>query len=379
MTVGFHSPLPPAPSGVADYSAALLEALRERTDVAINPLNPANVELYHLGNNQLHAPIYKRLMKRPGAAVLHDAVLHHFFLGAMPQELYTAEFVYNYGEWSRELAVNLWRQRSRSSQAVRYFRYPMLRRVGEVAHTVIVHNPGAARMVKEHAPGATIVEIPHLLPPAAAPDPAEVFRLRLRLGVRSHATMFGVFGYLRESKRLHAILSAFEAVHRQAPESVLLVAGRFASSDLERGVAPLLDHPGVRRAGYLDEEKFLLHAAGTDVCVNLRYPPAGETSGIAIRLMGLGKPVLVTAGEEVSRLPENACLRIDAGPGEREMLAHTMLWLAQDPAARRVIGANAAEHIARYHDAGECAERYLEALRELPQRPVKPQRSLRAH
>ena len=33
MTVGFHSPLPPAATGVAAYAATLLAALRERGEV----------------------------------------------------------------------------------------------------------------------------------------------------------------------------------------------------------------------------------------------------------------------------------------------------------------------------------------------------------
>jgi glycosyltransferase involved in cell wall biosynthesis len=379
VTVGFHSPLPPAASGVADYSAALLEQLREHLDVAINPINPANVELYHLGNNELHRPIYKRLMQDPGVVVLHDAVLHHFFLGAMPEDLYVAEFVYNYGEWGRDLALDLWRNRARSGQDPRYFRYPMLRRVGEVARAVIVHNPAAARMVREHAPEAAVVEIPHLFDRSAPPDPVDVTRLRARLGVGTHGVVFGVFGYLRESKRLYSTLRAFEAVRALVPEAALLIAGRFASSDLERGVAPLLDAPGVHRTGFLDEAEFGLYSAATDVCVNLRYPPAGETSGIGIRMMGLGKPTVVTAGEEVSRFPEKACVRVDSGPGEREMLAHYLVWLAGDPGARRTMGREAEWYVAREHGIEKCAARYVEVLGSVPQRRTKRQRSLGAH
>jgi glycosyltransferase involved in cell wall biosynthesis len=364
---------------VADYSATLLEALRERVEVAINPLNPANVELYHLGNNELHTPIYKRLMKEPGVAVLHDAVLQHFFLGAMPEEVYVAEFVHNYGEWHRGLAQELWNNRARSGQDPRYFRYPMLRRVGEVAPAVIVHNSAAARMVREHTPQANVVEIPHLYAPVAAPDEAAVQALRRRFGVDPRAALFGVYGYLRESKRLYSILRAFEVVRRGAREVALLVAGRFASSDLERGAAGLLEQPGVHRVGYLEEGEFLLHAAATDVCINLRYPVAGETSGIAVRLMGMGKVVLLTEGEAVARFPDDACVRIDSGVAEREMLAHMMAWLARDAEARREIGTRAADYVGREHDVGRCADRYVEVLRVAPQRKVKRQRSMRAH
>jgi hypothetical protein len=99
-----------------------------------------------------------------------------------------------------------------------------------------------------------------------------------------------------------------------------------------------------------------------DACVNLRYPAAGETSGISIRLMSLGKPVLVTASEEVSRFPAAACLRVDAGITEEEMLADYMVWLAKFPDDARSIGQRAAEHIREFHGAGRVAGLYWQAL-----------------
>ena len=109
--VGFYSPLPPARTGVADYSAALVLALRARVEVETNPASPRGVPLYHMGNNRLHAAIYRRALDHPGVVVLHDAVLHHFFLGALEEQAYVEEFTYNYGAWHRELALRLWRER----------------------------------------------------------------------------------------------------------------------------------------------------------------------------------------------------------------------------------------------------------------------------
>ena len=153
MKVGFYSPLPPARTGVADYSAALLRALAPLGEVEVNA-RQADICLYHLGNNRLHAEIYQRALENPGVVVLHDAVLHHFLLGSLSEREYIAEFTYNYGAWSEDLARDLWRQRAGSAADPRYFRYPLLKRVAERSRAVIVHNPGAARMVAQHAPGA---------------------------------------------------------------------------------------------------------------------------------------------------------------------------------------------------------------------------------
>ena len=89
---------------------------------------------------------------------------------------------------------------------------------------------------------------------------------------------------------------------------------------------------------------------------------AGETSMIAIRLMGLGKPVMMSAGQETSRFPESACVRVDTGQAEEEMLASTIVWLDADRGAARDIGKRAAQHIAEEHALDRIAGRYREIL-----------------
>lgn len=376
LTVGFHAPLPPAPTGVADYAAALLAALRPLGDVRPGAAT-AGVDLYHIGNNQLHRDIHRRALERPGVSVLHDAVLNHFYLGTFDEEQYVREFVYNYGAWDAGLARSLWRGRARSATDPVYFERPMLKRIAERSLAVIVHNPGAAARVKAHAPQAIVEEIPHLFcPPALAPI-YEVERLRNVLTAQGRAGgfaclgrsqpsdrgafLFGVFGHLRESKRLAAILRAFDNVRRSA-NIALLIAGEFASSDLQRSLAPIAALPGVVRVGHLTEPDFWLYASAVDACINLRYPPAGETSGIAIRLMGIGKPVLLSDGLETSRFPESACVKLDTGAREQPMLEAAMYWLASNPADAREIGVRAAAHIREHHSLDQVAARYWRLL-----------------
>jgi glycosyltransferase involved in cell wall biosynthesis len=348
---------------VAAYASVLLGALRRFGPVQVNARR-ADVHLYHLGNNPLHREVYQQALCQPGVAVLHDAVLNHFFLGALDREAYLAEFTYNYGEWARGLGQELWAGRARSAQDPRYFQYGMLKRVAERSRLVIVHNPAAAQRVAEHAPETRVVEIAHLFCVPALPALSETLSWRQGSGLGPRTFLFGVFGHLRESKRLPAVLGAYQAVRRAGADAALLVAGEFASLDLARAVAPLLAGPGILRVGYVAERDFWKLACATDACINLRHPPAGETSGIAIRLMGIGKPVLLTAGAETSRFPESACLRVEAGPAEQEMLTAYMLWLARWPEAAREIGRRAAEHIHERHTLEAVAARYWDTLKQ---------------
>src|SRR5258708_10850333 len=143
----------------------------------------------------------------------------------------------------------------------------MMRRVGERSPAVIVHNPGAAAIVEKHVLGAIVHEIPHLLEPPPIPPGYEVIRLRHELGIGAQTFLFGVFGHLRESKRLATLLRAFSR-RRTAADIALLVAGEFASSDLARSLEPMLQSEGIRRAGYVPESGFWRHAAAVDACIS---------------------------------------------------------------------------------------------------------------
>jgi glycosyltransferase involved in cell wall biosynthesis len=346
---------------VADYAAALFDGLREHRRVEIAP-ERCDAALYHLGNNRLHAEIYRRALERPGVVVLHDAVLHHFLLGQLDEAAYVEEFVYNYGEWNRGLAGELWRGRASSGADYRYFQFPLLRRALESARAVVVHNPAAARIAREHAPGARVEEIPHLFADPPLPAAAEAIRYRQRLGLGPEVFLFGVFGYLRESKRLVSVLDAFTRLHAECPRTALLIAGEFVSTDLARAVEPLLAAPGIRRLPHLSERDFWTAAQAVDACINLRYPAAGETSGIAIRLMGIGKPVMVTDGEECARFPEDACLRIAPGAAERDSLLQHLILLTSVNEVAGAIGRRGAAHIQAYHRVSSVSERYWRLL-----------------
>jgi glycosyltransferase involved in cell wall biosynthesis len=348
--------MPPEKSGIADYSAALLPEMRKLGDVQLAP-SRYDAGLYQLGNNQLHRDIYAKAITHPGVAVIHDAVLQHFFLGSMDETRYANEFVYNYGEWSRAEARTLWNERAVSGHDARYFRRPMLRRIAEASRALVVHNPAAAQRVREHAPEARVVEIPHFFVPPERQDRASVLEFRGKSGY-----LFGVFGYLRESKRMLTILKTFARLRRVLPDAGLLIAGEFHSKDLARAVEPYLSAPGVRKIGRMSDAEFALASEAIDCCINLRYPSAAETSGIGVRMMGLGKPVIFTEGPENASLPDDTFLAVEAGVREEHHLFELIGVLAMNPDLGREVGERAARHILRYHSLTAAAEQYWKTL-----------------
>ncbi len=356
MTLGYHAPPPGSPTGVADYAETLRLALEKLPGADRSELN-----LYHLGNNRLHARIYEEAIRTPGIVVLHDSVLQHFYLGTLTAGQYVEEFVYNYGEWNRHVGEELWNDRAACAVDPRYFRYPMLRRAVERQLAVIAHNPGAAAIAREH--GARDVRIvPHFFEPAERPDAGTTERFRQRIGVEPGTRLFGIFGYLRETKRVLPCLGVFRRLHAVMPNTALVIAGEVVSGDLRRMLANLGDQPGVQRLGHLSDRDFQIAAEAVDCCVNLRYPPAGETSGIAIRLMGIGKPVILTESLETSEIPPATALRVPAGAEEADVLFRQMALIAGFPDIAREIGQEAARHIRARHSLKDAVEQYRQVI-----------------
>lgn len=366
MKVLAVSPLPPSRTGVADYTAGLLPYLRRHAEVraveepADAELRACDAALYHLGDNSLHAAAYQAALRRPGVAVLHEAVLNHLLLGTLDHESYVEEFVYNYGEWFREKAGRLWDRRALSMGDPRYFRYPVLRRLLEASRAVVVHNSGARKRVLEAArtpPPVTV--IPHYVTPPRPFSAEERRAVREALGAPQDAVLIGSFGFLRPAKRIRSLLQAARLV--PAPWRLLL-AGDPVLKDYAAAWQDLLDDPRIIRRPFAHSEEFERLLAAADIGVSLRDPSAGETSGVTVRLMAHGKPVLVTAGEDAD-FPPLSVIPVDPGEGEVEMLAHYLYLLACDESVRERIGRTAAAHIAACHHPERAAAQYMEAAR----------------
>jgi hypothetical protein len=120
----------------------------------------------------------------------------------------------------------------------------------------------------------------------------------------------------------------------------------------------------VRLLGYVTDDEARLVARAADVCVNLRYPSAGETSASLLRLLGAGRPVLVTDDEPMGEYPRDAVLPVPIDRYEDEMLADLLLMLARDGVARAAAGAAARQFIERQHSLSAMVDGYRAAIGE---------------
>jgi glycosyltransferase involved in cell wall biosynthesis len=367
VKVAYFSPMPPERSGIADYSALLLPALRERLEVEVvqrgkkRAPRGTDLSLYHVGNNpEAHGWIVDALRRRPGLVVLHDFVLHHLvagltvgrgdghgYLDAMEREHGVVGRLLAHGVLDKRIPP-LWENRPED--------FPLAGEVLGLAAGLVVHS----RYVRDQARAAgytgRIWTVPHPAWPVPDVAPEHV----------SGSPVFGVFGNVNQSKRVPQLLEAFATLRDQHGEATLLLVGAVAPGfELDRRLQRLgLDGAGVIRHDRVDEERLWSLMAACDAVVSLRSPTMGETSGVAIRALSLGKPLVVSANGWFAELPADVALQVPVDDREAETLAAALELLASRTDVREAMSERVAALARRDHDVGRVAELYAAACEE---------------
>jgi glycosyltransferase involved in cell wall biosynthesis len=121
---------------------------------------------------------------------------------------------------------------------------------------------------------------------------------------------------------------------------------------------------GLRVTGRLSLVDFERHLAAADAVLALRFPSHGEMSGAVVRALGVGRPVLVSAGSAADEeFPEGVVVPIDPGRREEAELEAFLRHLHATPNLRETIGELAAVHVRRHHRLAETTETLAGFLR----------------
>lgn len=376
--VAWWSPLPPDPSGIADYAEELLPHLARRWDVELfvdggqvtGPLaeahrihDPHDAEgaldrfdavLYHLGNNPAHSGAYEALLRRPGLVVLHDASLAHLVIGrthlAGRTDRFFAELRAQYGDRAVETIRRHFYLHEPAPWDVDPLRYPLFGRALGAAHAVLVHSRFAAAVLAAAAPRLPVEVVEHhcLAPPAgvasAKSAPGE-----------GRPVVFCTAGYLTPAKRIDVVLRALARLRGRLPFRYRLVGDVPASYPLFGLIRDhgLLDE--VELVGRVSKDRLYEELAAADVCVNLRHPTSGETSGIVQRALAAGRPVVVNDTGWFGELPGDCAVKVAVGEGEVPALATVLEALARDPERRLAMSRAALRYAAGLTPASRAA------------------------
>ena len=366
MRLAYFSPLPPARSGIADYSEALLERLRPLVSVEVfsgpdQPFDAARFDmaLYQVGNNACHAFVYEAALSHPGVVVMHESNLHHLCAELTIRrgdwDAYIRECEYNGGAAARAFAERV----RKLETGPDYEGVPMTRRLLETARGVVVHSRFMEGEIRAAGFTGPLAAIPH----GAWIPQADRQAYREKLGLDAGMPLIGIFGYLKPYKRIAESLRALRRLVKLEPRARMILVGE---PHPEFPIEPMIRSLGltahVRVLGFAPIAEFTGYLAACDIVLNLRYPTVGESSGTMLRAMGLGRPLLVSEVGAFEEFPEDVCLKVPVGAGEEDLIFEYLNLLVARPEVARELGARARRYVEERCNWAAVARQYADFL-----------------
>lgn len=382
--VAYFSPLPPARSGIADYSRELLPHLAQRLNLTLFTARPKEVDqslraqfpihplphypgqrwqfdvaLYQMGNSSLHEEIYQMLVRYGGIVVLHDYFLHHFILdhsiGRDHFSRYSREMGYALGQKGINMAWN--GRLGHHPYLLPEQLLPLNNRLIDTSLGLIVHSRYAQERIRQQHPHRPVAVIPELIEPYPATS------RRDELGLPADAVIFAVAGQVTATKQVALALRAFGRLRQTMPHVYFLIIGEeTAEVDLDSLIGRLKLENAVKRVGFVPHlQQFVDWVATADVILNLRYPTVGETSATALRALAVGRPLIVFDHGWYREIPAAACLQVP--PLDEEALLAAMGQLAKSAAQRQEMGRAARHYVITECHPASVAQAYVSFIR----------------
>lgn len=392
MKIAYFSPLNPIKSGISDYSEELLEYLAGygRIDLFVDDYKPTNhwlcecfnvrdyheifenhgrndydIHIYHMGNSDNHSYIYPVMLDYPGIVVLHEPMLHHFVfsqtVGNNRLRDYLRELDYCYKMERADIVKTTLEERDEQS----WYDFPLVDRIVDSSLGVIVHSEFARRQVLSVNQKANVRKIPSHFSPMPSDRMRSPELLRQVLGFDREDFLVGYMGYINDSKQIDVILRVIAKLRGEGyPIKLLLVGKMLAGCEVQRWIDDLQLDEDVLVAGFVDTKTFWEYLNVPDACVALRYPSAGETSASVIKMMGVGKPVIMTDYQAFSEFPDDCCVKV-ATTDLEENLERSLIRLMKNKEETKAIGRRAKKYIAAHHDIKDSAKSYVEFAWEI--------------
>ena len=385
--VAYFSPLNPDPSGISDYSEELLPHLADLWDVhlfvhgyrpeskaaqglpvvdcaTVDPLSlqeSYDSAVYQMGNSSSHDYIYDTLLRWPGMVVLHDFSLHHLiaerYLSVHRPDLYLREVRAQLGNDAAERSRRTLWGAERAPWESAPLRYPMNRRVLEAATGVVAHSDFVASWIRKAAPRLRVHRIDHhaLFPP-------DDIRQRPPTSLDDQVLQLVIAGNLTPMKQVDVVLRSLARITPHLPLRCELVGDVSPVWDLQALARELGLGRQTRFRERVSQRELYHHLLTADLCISLRHPTVGETSGIVMRALACGRPVVVSNDGWFAELPDSVAVKVPPTGDVEDRLADEITALGRDRNRLRRMSRDAAA-FAGARDPLSRARAYHAALR----------------
>lgn len=413
MRVAFFTPLAPVPSGTADYATELIPHLQERAeiDVFVDPVHQRrlpedlgqdlrvlpyqefeslrrsrqyDVTLYAIANNPFHIYAYRMALRFPGVVILHDYNLHHLLAQVTIVNNDWEEYFRLVEEEGGPKALEHARLVRRGLTGPNYDKIMLNRRLLRHSLGAVVHSHYVASLLRKAGYDAPIRRIHHGVRQVDV-SPGKVSDLRRRLNLPSRELLFASFGFIRPYKRISSCLKALAQVQSDLPSfRYLLVGEEHPDYPVREEIRQMGLQGKVILTGKVSLKQFWDYILASDVCLTLRYPTAGETSGSLLRELAAGKAVIVSNIGAFAEWPDDCCAKADVNGCEVAQLDAYLKLFAGQAAIREQVGSNAQTYVRTQCSWEQAASAYCEFLAQFAegsrpgtsvgQRPARPLR-----
>lgn len=378
------SPLPPARSGIADYSAELLPDLARHYDIDVI-VNQPDIEdawitancpvrdlswfeqnassydriLYHFGNSTFHTHMFDLLRRYPGTVVLHD-----FYLSGIVSHMDVVEG--RSGYWAEALykshGYTAVRERYTANDPVEViWKYPANAAVLENAAGIISHSEHSEKLSRQFygdSFSGNWTVIPLL---RRTPQPKSRKTDRAELGFSETAFVLCSFGMIGQTKLNHRLVDAWVASDLANDPSCHLVfvgdgSGNYGE-ELQRTIDASSCSERIRITGFASPELYRRYLNAADMAVQLRTHSRGETSAAVLDCLASAIPTIVNANGSMAELPQETVTMLPDEFSDAE-LVEALHMLHRDEAGRRAVGERARAYVKEHHSPRSIADRY---------------------
>ncbi len=395
--IAFFTPLPPVESGISDYSEDIINALSSYLDIDVfiddgytpSTSFPESVNVYNhkeytkkysqysdtvyqMGNSEYHFYMYPYVQKYRGTLVLHDYNMHgavyHYAMNknkgdyqlyrkCLLEDFSVAE-VDNYIQAQKNGSANPAIYDMETNGLVTNYAKKTIVHSEEAKYKLLMND--IKRDVRVIASYAIIDELP------------DAGQIKENNGFGRDTVVISAFGGIHDTKRAVPILKAFAKLKSEVENVHLLFAGKLADGikdNFERIIAENNISDSVTVTGYIDLDKFKEYIDMTDICLNLRYPSNGETSGSLMRILAKGKCVVVNEIGSFAEIPDEICVKLPPAnvTGEMreiEIIFSTMKELVDNPEKRGSLGKRARKFAEENLDINIVAKHYYDYIVE---------------
>lgn len=392
--LAFFSPLPPIKSGISDYSADILNAICDSFDIDVfiddgytsdRSLN-RSIHVYHhrefrakkyehilfqVGNSEYHTYMFPYLVKHGGVVVLHDYNLHSVAYYdatrkksnlSLYREYLLADYPMSY--------VNDYLQNLKTGKAgVKTFEIELNSFIVNYADKIIVHSDEAKAKLLQRNIGHNVKKIHSYAKIEKLKDAGAA---KAALGIPQDTVVFASFGHVQRTKRSMPILKAFHRLSKTYSNVHYYFVGSPDSTikdELLEYIKKNQLENSVTVTGYIGLDEFTRYIDATDLCVNLRYPSNGETSGSLMRILAKGKCVMVNRIGSFQEIPDNCCIKLPSAETlterqEVELIYQDFERMLRENDRSAEISANARAYAEAHLDINKVAAEYVSFIQE---------------